>query len=132
MQMRITQEGLQPYLSFLGTFVQLGGTLLMFALMLLLQRYARRRRFFRTWSQAWGVLAVALFAVVIRYNLLPSATPRFIEGEIATTLILFIYQFAKLAFYGLLIAGTLRFVRAAPSSSAVTGAVVFAALFSVV
>lgn len=132
MQMWITQEGLQPYLSFLGTYVQLGGTLLMFALMLLLQRYARRRRYFRTWSQAWGVLAVALFAVVIRFNLLPSATPQLIKGEIPTIIILFIYQFAKLSFYGLLIAGTLRFVRAPPSSENVAGAAIFAAFFSAV
>src|SRR5687768_17228557 len=132
MQTQITLQGLQPYLSFLGTFVQLGGTLLLFALLTMLRRYAMRRRYFLTWSNAWGVLAIALIAVVLRYNFI---LPSILSGPIAQSallnkIVIFVYQTAKLAFYGLLIVGALRFVRAAPRYEVVVGAGAFAVLYS--
>ena len=130
MQTPITREGLQPYLSFLGTFVQLGGTLLMFAFMMLLQRYARRRRYFRTWSKAWGLLALALVAVILRFNLPPGTSLHAFESPFNTRLIYLVYQAAKLGFYALLIAGTFRYVRSAPTPAWKTGAAIFIALYS--
>ena len=125
MQTRVTYEGLQPYLSFLGTFVQMGATLLLYALFLLLRRYARRRHYFRTWSYAWGVLAIALAAVILRYNLPVLTGIRFVPGSFDSILIYLIYQIAKFSFYGLLVAGTLRYVRALPDRKIVAGAVAF-------
>ena len=132
MQTQITLQGLQPYLSFLGTFVQLGGTLLLFALLTMLRRYAMRRRYFLTWSNAWGVLAIALIAVVLRYNFI---LPSILSGPIAQSallnkIVIFVYQTAKLSFYGLLIVGALRFVRAAPRYEVVVGAGAFSVLYS--
>lgn len=128
--MQITFKGLQPYLSFIGTFVQLGGTLLLIALFSLLRRYTRRRLYFRTWANAWVALAIALFAVVLRYNLMPvwGAAP-IVEEALVTKLTYFVYQTAKFCFYGLLVAGTLRYVRAAPGYSAITGAISFSFLY---
>jgi diguanylate cyclase (GGDEF)-like protein len=127
----VTLSGLQPYLSYLGTFIQLGGTLLLLALFALLRRYTRRRKYFRSWTGAWAALAVALFAVVLRYNLLPGlgAEP-LTETDLSTRLIYFVYQCAKFLFFALLVAGVLRYVRAAPSYSAVVGAVSFSVLFA--
>ena len=134
MQTETTLKGLQPYLSFMGTFVQLGGTLLLITLFGLLRRYTRRRRYFRTWANAWGALAVALLAVIIRYNLLPSVfgpTP-IVDDSLNAKLIYFVYQSAKFVFYGFLVAGTMRYVRAAPSYSATVGAVAFAFVYAVI
>jgi diguanylate cyclase (GGDEF)-like protein len=115
MQSATTLRGLQPYLSFIGTFVQLGATLLLVALFTLLRRYTHRRRYFRTWTGAWVALAVALCAVVLRHNVLPSLASEAIEeNALGTKLIYFVYQLGKLCFYGLLLTGTLRYVRAAP------------------
>lgn len=131
MQAEITLKGLQPYLSFLGTFIQLGAILLLIALFGLLRRYARRRRYFRTWSNAWVALALALAAVVVRYNLLPSlmAGP-VLDDAFNTKLLHFVYQCAKFYFYGLLVAGTLRYVRSSPGYTAMVGAGSFGVLYA--
>jgi diguanylate cyclase (GGDEF)-like protein len=129
MQTKITLQGLQPYLSYLGTFVQLGGTLLLFGLLTMLRRYAMRRQYFRTWSNAWGVLALACFAVVLRYNLLPSMDSHVAESAFTTKLIYFVYQTSKFTFFAFLIAGTMRFVRAAPRYEAIVAAASFSILY---
>src|SRR5687768_5125485 len=103
MQTQITLSGLQPYLSFLGTFVQLGGTLLLFALFMLLRRYARRRKYFRIWSNAWGALALALAAVVLCYNVLPTVLTEGMDHDSRTfAAFCFVYQLTKITFYLLL------------------------------
>ena len=129
--MQNTLQGLQPYLSFIGTFVQLGGTMLLITLFSLMRPYTRRRTYSRTWAKAWFALAIALSAVVLRYNLLPAlgAGP-IVEAALGTKLIYFIYQTGKFFFYGLLLAGTLRYVRAAPGYSAIVGALSFSFLYS--
>ena len=66
----ITLEGLQPYLSFLGSFLQFGTGVLLIVLFMLLRPYARRRRYFIVWSHAWIALSIALFTIMIRYNIL--------------------------------------------------------------
>jgi diguanylate cyclase (GGDEF)-like protein len=134
MQTEITLRGLQPYLSFLGTFVQLGGTLLLIALFGLLRRYAVRRRYFRTWATAWLALAVALMAVVLRYNLLPSviAPEQLIDSAWQAKLIFFVYQTAKFLFYALLVAGTMMYVRAAPRYTTVVATVAFSLVYAAI
>jgi diguanylate cyclase (GGDEF)-like protein len=118
-------------ISFLGTFVQLGGALLLIALFSLLGRYARRRRYFRTWSNAWIALALALAIIVLRYNLLPLMPPaQVIDEHFNTKLLHFIYQGGKLCFYGLLVVGTLRYVRPPPGYTAIVGFASFAVLYA--
>lgn len=130
MQSATTLRGLQPYLSFIGTFVQLGATLLLVALFTLLRHYTNRRRYFRTWTGAWVALAIALCAVVLRHNVLPSLISEPIaENALTTKLIYFVYQLGKLFFYGLLLAGTLRFVRAAPGYTTIVVVGTFSVLY---
>jgi diguanylate cyclase (GGDEF)-like protein len=132
MQSEITLRGLQPYLSFIGTFVQLGAAVLLIALFALLHPYTRRRRYFRTWLSAWIALAVALLGLVLRYQLLPTVlSASALESGVSTRLFYFLYQAAKLGFFGLLLAGTFRYVRAAPSYTAITAGASFSVLFGV-
>lgn len=111
----ITLQGLQPYLAFMGSFLQFGTSALLIALFLLLRPYARRRRYFITWSYAWIALSVALAMVVLRYNVLavlPNSGS--LDSDLRVRVLYFIYQLAKVGFYLLLVAGTLRYVKAAP------------------
>lgn len=130
MQNEITLRSLQPYLSFIGTFVQLGAILLLIALFALLHPYTRRRRYFRTWLNAWVALAVALLALVLRYQLLPTILDPQILGSTSTRLAYFAYQAGKLGFYGLLVTGTLRYVKAAPSYTSIVAGASFLFLYS--
>jgi len=131
MPAEITVTGLQPYLTYLGTLIQFGSSALLIALFLLLRPYARRRRYFVMWSHAWILLAIALFAVVVRYNVLP-ALPNISasEDDLRVRALYFVYQLSKIVFYGLLIAGTLRYVRSTPRFPSVAGFGAFAILFS--
>jgi diguanylate cyclase (GGDEF)-like protein len=131
MQNQITLSGLQPYLSYLGRFIQLGAAVLLLVLFNLMRRYTRRRKYFRSWAKGWAALAVAIAAVVLRYNLLPEfAGNPVTESALTTKLIYFAYQCAKFLFYALLLDGTLRYVRAVPGYSAIVGAVSFSVLFA--
>ena len=128
--MQTILQGLQPHLSVIGTFVQLGGALLLITLFALMRPYTRRRAYFRTWGKAWLALAIALFAVVLRHNLLPALGAGAVaETALTTKLIYFVYQAGKFFFYGLLLAGTLRYVRAAPGYSTIVGALSFSFLY---
>lgn len=127
----ITMQGLQPYLSYLGSFLQFGSSVLLIALFLLLRPYARRRKYFRTWSHAWIALSVALCVVMIRYNILPIMTeagPR--ESELAVRAMYVIYQGFKLAFFGLLVAGALQYVGRTPRFPTIAAYAVFVLLFT--
>lgn len=127
----ITLEGLQPYLSFLGSFVQFGGSLLLIALFLMLRRYARRRRYFVTWSNAWIALSLALATVMVRYNVLPVLPYGDVhDSELRVRFLYLLYQLCKIAFYGLLIAGVLRYVRSAPQFPSIVGFATFTILYS--
>lgn len=127
----ITLQGLQPYLSFLGSFLQFGSSLLLIALFLLLRPYARRRKYFVTWSHAWIALSCALLMVVLRINILPNL-PNALTGDsdLRVRALYYVYQFSKIGFYGLLVAGTLRYVKSAPQFPSVAGFGVFALLFT--
>jgi diguanylate cyclase (GGDEF)-like protein len=132
-QQQVSLTGLQPYLSYLGTFLQLGAAVLLLVLFNLMRPYTRRRKYFRSWAKAWAALAVAIFAVVLRYRLLPEFSGRDItDADLSTTFLHFLYQTTKFAFYALLLDGVLRFVRSAPSYSAIVGAMSFSVLYGAV
>jgi hypothetical protein len=58
-------------IALIGLGVQLGGCILLAALFLLLRRHAAGRPYYRYWSAAWVVLAVAIGALVLRYQFVP-------------------------------------------------------------
>ncbi|MGQ0816199.1 MAG: GGDEF domain-containing protein [Gemmatimonadota bacterium] len=127
----ITFRGLQPYLSFLGSFLQFGTAALLGALFLLLRPYARRRKYFVTWSHAWIALSVALFTIMVRYNILPvlpNGSPA--DSELRVRVLYFFYQVGKLGFYGMLIAGTLRYVRSGPQFPSIIGFTTFTLIYA--
>jgi diguanylate cyclase (GGDEF)-like protein len=131
MVQQVTVQSLQPSLSYLGSLLQFGSSVLLIALFLLLRPYARRRRYFATWSYAWIALSIALCMVMIRYNILPvvSATaPR--DSELRVRVLLFVYQLSKVGFYGFMVAGALHYVGRTPRFPETAGYAIFALVFS--
>lgn len=128
----ITLQSLQPYLSYMGSFIQFGSSALLIVLFLLLRPYARRRRYFVTWSNAWIALCIALFMIMLRYNILPVLpSGRDVhDSELHVRTLYYLYQLSKISFYGLLIAGTLRYVRSAPQFPSIVGFALFSMLYS--
>lgn len=131
MSSQVTLQGLQPYLSYLGSFMQFGSALLLIALFGLLRPYARRRKYFITWSYGWIALSLALAALTIRNNILiilPDGPPT--DDSLGMRLLFFTYQFGKVAFYGLLIAGTLKYVRQGRPLPTARGFLIFAGIYA--
>lgn len=130
--MEVSLGGLQPYLSFLGSYLQVGSSVLLIALFLLLRPYASRRHYFTTWAYAWIALSIALAMIMIRYNILPvfAGALQPTDTGLRVRAMYFLYQLGKVSFYGLLVAGTLRYVRSAPRFPSVAGYASFALLFS--
>lgn len=100
----------QTMFAYLGLLSQAGTVLLLVALFALLRRYADRRAYFYSWSNAWGALLVALFALVLRYMVLPPMVGPLTDSMPLTRLCYFIYQFGKLAFIILILRGTLIYI----------------------
>src|SRR5262245_38038920 len=73
-----------PVQTFLGTVVQLGGAAMLIALFLMLRRFVLRRAYFTAWTAAWGAFAIAIFALVIRYILLPGISRTTYQDQDAT------------------------------------------------
>jgi len=123
-----------PVLSFLGVLVQLGGAVMLIGLFLMMRRFVLRRAYFTAWVAAWGALSVAIFALVVRYILVP--------GYIGTTLddthpvvrgLYLIYQVSKSLGMVFFLRGTLMCVHGAVAGVRATrrlwiGVVAFAAL----
>jgi diguanylate cyclase (GGDEF)-like protein len=131
MVQQVTVQGLQSYLSFLGSFLQFGSSVLLISLFLLLRPYARRRKYFNTWAYAWIALSVALAMVMFRYNILPVVSDAPLRDTDAPIRVMFFfYQLAKVAFYGLLVAGALQYVGKSPSGSVRSAYGVFAIVFT--
>ena len=91
-------------ISYLGTWVQLGGILLLLTLFRLLSRHAGTRSYFVIWAQAWLVLLVAVTAILLRYFLASGLSPALLaEKSPLATLLYLLYQSAKLLHLGLLV-----------------------------
>jgi diguanylate cyclase (GGDEF)-like protein len=100
-----------PVLSFLGVVVQLGGALMLIALFVMLRRFVLRRAYFAAWTYAWAALALAIFALVIRYILVPGIvgfTPD--EDHPGVRVLYLIYQTSKAFGFIYFIRGTLTYV----------------------
>jgi PAS domain S-box-containing protein len=101
-------------ISYIGTLVQCAATLLTVLLFWVLERYTARRAYFSMWTRAWLVLMLALLALVARYTIVTSFDSSELDRDPTFTvqLLYFGYQFGKLFFAALLVAGTLSFVGA--------------------
>ncbi|MGH8279826.1 MAG: GGDEF domain-containing protein [Gammaproteobacteria bacterium] len=97
----------------LGLFSQVGTVVLLVVLFVLLRRQALRRPYFRAWTNAWIALAVALLAVLVRYDVLPRFLGAGSHGRWWVELISLVYQFGKLAFLLLLLQGILVYLTGA-------------------
>ena len=108
----ISLQQVQPYISFLGSSLQLAGALLLAVLFLVMRSQARRRRYCLTWGLGWLMLSAALLAVVWRYTIMPSisALPPDDAGW-RVQLLYAAYQFFKISYYGCLAGGVLLYVR---------------------
>lgn len=102
---------LTGFISYIGTLVQCAATLLTVLLFSVLDRYAARRAYFSAWTRAWLVLMVSLLALVARYTIVTSLDTSDLDRNPTVTvwLLYFVYQFGKLLFAGLLVAGILLF-----------------------
>ena len=130
--MQLPQETF-PVLSFLGVLVQLGGASMIIGLFLMMRRFVLRRAYFTAWVAAWGALAVAVLALVVRYVLLPGFIGATLEDSHPIVLGLYlVYQASKILGLVLFLRGTLMYVRGAVTGIRATrrlwiGAVLFAA-----
>jgi diguanylate cyclase (GGDEF)-like protein len=102
---------LTAVVSFIGVVVQLGGELLLVLLFVLLRGYVLRRGYFSAWTGAWACGSVAIFALCVRYFLMPQlgSTP-VDESSLAVRALYLVYQIGKLASFWLFVAGTAMYV----------------------
>jgi diguanylate cyclase (GGDEF)-like protein len=97
-------------IALIGLGVQLGGCILLAGLFLVLRRHAAGRPYFRYWSAAWVVLAVAIGALVVRYQFVPRLDRiSFTDESLEVRFLYLVYQSAKLLYVALLFAGTASF-----------------------
>ncbi|MFN8571330.1 MAG: GGDEF domain-containing protein [Gemmatimonadaceae bacterium] len=96
-----------------GALTQLGSTVLILLLMLLLSAEQRTATHFRYWTNAWLVLAVGLTAIVLRYSHVGDGLNLWKRGEsdVIVRLLYLTYATTKLWFLALLVAGV-RWFRA--------------------
>ena len=94
-------------IGFIGVAAQLGGSLLLAVLFVLLRRYAVGRQYFIAWGGAWIAVSVAILALVVRFFGL-SGHP---DGSREVLGLLAIYQFSKLAYVLLMAVGATLYVR---------------------
>ncbi len=118
-------------IGFIGAVVQLGGCVLLLTLFALLRRYAGRRSYFSSWGAAWLALTLAITAIVLRYNILPSlVTASDLEGRGEVQVLHFFYQSGKLIYLVLLAAGTAQYAVGLRSRAWVPGAVGVAIVYA--
>jgi diguanylate cyclase (GGDEF)-like protein len=100
----------EALIGFIGILAQFAASALLVILFLLLRRYARRRKYFIMWGQAWLAGLVALGALVLRFYVLPDFDGLVRDNSDAVVRGLYLlYQFSKLSHLALLLAGTLLF-----------------------
>ncbi|MDQ6886034.1 MAG: GGDEF domain-containing protein [Gemmatimonadota bacterium] len=115
-------------IAFIGVVVQLGGSLLLAILFVLLHRSQRRRAYFGLWARAWVALAVAISAVFLRYLMSSGGTPP--EDVFPVRTLYFAYQFGKILHYALLAAATLMYARSLRWRYLLPGVVIGSALYA--
>ncbi len=118
-QVALDEISFDTKLALLGIVVQFASAFLIGALFHTLQRHARARPYVREWSAAWIALSVAIAALLVRYlgaagwaALYFEDAPR--QKDLVTAAFYVVYQFGKFAFFGLLLSGSVAFVRAGP------------------
>lgn len=117
-------EQSQAMISFIGIMLQLAGAMLLSGLFVLLRRYTRRRRYFAIWSWAWLALVAAIGVVALIYAL---------PGPLIAALpVTFTYQFAKLGYFALLVAGTAMYARGSQITPFLPVSLALAAAYSLV
>jgi diguanylate cyclase (GGDEF)-like protein len=123
----------EALIGFIGSLAQLSACLLLVTLFLLLRRYARRRKYFVAWGQAWLAACVAMGVLVVRYTILPNldSTLAHDHGMVVRS-IYFVYQFAKLLYLAMLIAGTILYARGTKPRSLLPYAFVFIPIYAAV
>jgi PAS domain S-box-containing protein len=99
-------NSLGDQISFIGVWVQVGGTFLLLTLFYVLARHAGTRPYFIRWAWGWLALLVGLVAVTARYVLAP-----LLPGEPSplTFALHSSYLFAKLIFFAFIASGTWLF-----------------------
>lgn len=103
-----------PVLSFLGVIVQLGGAVMLIGLFLMMRRLVLRRAYFTAWVAAWGSLAVAILALVVRYILVPGISGATLEDtHPAVRGLYLLYQTSKGLGLVFFLRGTLMYVNGA-------------------
>jgi|ERR1043166_3651872 diguanylate cyclase (GGDEF)-like protein len=102
-----------PVISFLGVVVQLIGALMLIALFGLLRRFVLRRAYFSAWFNAWLALTVAIFALVVRYTLMPGLLGPMSDESFTVRFTYAAYQFTKALGFVFFLRGTLMYVAGA-------------------
>ncbi len=126
-----------PVLVFLGVAVQFVGALMLLGLFLILRHFVLRRAYFSAWAAAWGALTVAIFALAVRYLLVPGIiSAQRAESDPVIRALYFIYQMSKGLGFIFFLRGTLMYVAGAPSGVGATrrlwaGAILFAVISTV-
>jgi signal transduction histidine kinase/ActR/RegA family two-component response regulator len=103
-------DALDIRIAHLGIVVQTTSAVLLAATFLALRHFAPGRKYFTDWSRALVALAIALTAVLLRYETVPPfPTPGNDDPKLMRTTFDILYQAGKFAFFGWLLIGARRF-----------------------
>ena len=109
----MSDPAVRALIGILGIAAQLGGSLLLVALFVLLRRYASGRSYFVAWERAWMAVSIAIAAIVIRYLLLPRIMEAPVrEDSSGIQLLYLVYQLGKITYVGLMVYGAVLYSRA--------------------
>ncbi|MFL5577283.1 MAG: GGDEF domain-containing protein [Gemmatimonadaceae bacterium] len=124
-------EQVNGLIQFIGLVSQLGGAMLLVTLFAVLRAHALHRDYFLAWGRAWLALAVALAATATRYAILPTFDARLLNADFDSVRpAYYLYQFAKLLYFTLLVLGTAAYVTGARSRRLMLGGVGAAAVYA--
>lgn len=124
----MSPEQVARQIGFLGVCVQFASAVLLSVLFFLLRRHAIRRAYFSMWARAWLALTVAMAAVVLMtMPILADEMP--VDGA-RRFAFRFAYQYGKLLYCALLIAGTRVYAYGSQSRSLYLWGVFGAAAYS--
>ncbi|MGH7718825.1 MAG: hypothetical protein ACREON_08290, partial [Gemmatimonadaceae bacterium] len=124
-------EQLRGLIAFIGIVVQLIGSVLLAVLFSLLRQSIVRRSYFTLWSYAWLLMVVAIGTLLVRYNIVPNFDRRLVtDDSLVVRGLYFGYQYAKLAYYALLVCGTLMYAKGMRPERLLPPALAATALYS--